>query len=339
MAILAIVALRNAALLVLYHPFAVDVEIPLRAAERWLAGSPVYPPEAFDAPAGPDLPFLYAPLTLPLIAPFLLLPRMVVLVAGVVLSLAAAWFGLRRLGLGAGWATVALAWPPFTEGILGANVGIALFAGYVAVFWRGHAASPWTATLSPAVELDRAGGRSGIVAAVVAAIKVSHAHPWVNVLRHRPRAALIGLGLVTAVGLATLPLVGLGAWFDWAGQAGRSGDPDWEYVGAPLSRFIGRGPGLAVTAATLVAAFFVRPPLAGVLVGLLLLVGAPSLHGFGCVFLVPALLVVRREIALIAAALVATYSIFGIWIGIALVGLALLAGRRFPWLMEPARNA
>ena len=339
-AILAIIALRNTALLVLYHPFAVDVEIPLRAAERWLDGRPIYPPEAFEAPAGPDLPFLYAPLTLPLIAPFLLLPRTVVLVAGVVLSLAAAWFGLRRIGFGAGWATVMLAWPPFTEGIMGANVGIALFAGYAAVFWRGHGTtSPWTAALAPSVDLARAGNRAGILAAVVASIKVSHAHPWMNVLRHRPRVALLGFGLVASLAIVTLPLVGVGAWFDWAAQAGRAGDPGWAYVGAPLSRFIGRELGLAVTAATLIGALLVRPPQAGVIVGVLLLIGAPSLHGFGCVFLVPALLVVRRELALIAAALVATYSLIGIWVGITLVVVALLAGRRFPWMLEPMRGA
>ncbi len=63
------------------YPLGVDLEIPLRAAERWLAGEDPYPPGAFDAPNGPDLPFLYPPFLLPIIAPLTFLPRDVVMVA------------------------------------------------------------------------------------------------------------------------------------------------------------------------------------------------------------------------------------------------------------------
>src|SRR6476646_1560338 len=43
----------------------VDLESPLRAADRWLAGAPPYNPEGFTAGPGVVQPFLYPPYTLP----------------------------------------------------------------------------------------------------------------------------------------------------------------------------------------------------------------------------------------------------------------------------------
>jgi hypothetical protein len=79
--------------------------------------------------------------------------------------------------------------------------------------------------------------------------------------------------------------------------------------------------------------------MAGVLIGVAAVVGAPSLHVFGLVFLLPALLVVRREIAIVAAALIAVATLATIWAGIAMVAAALLGGRRYPWLLEQPRAA
>ena len=81
----------------------VDIEIPLRAADRWIQGSQPYLASSFAAPVGYDLPFLYPPVVLPFLVPLI------------------------------------LAWPPFAEGILGGNVQVLLVAAFVAVFVPGPA--------------------------------------------------------------------------------------------------------------------------------------------------------------------------------------------------------
>ena len=53
-----------------------------------------------------------------------------------------------------------------------------------------------------------------------------------------------------------------------------------------------------------------------------------SLHAFGLLFLIPAMLRIRLEIALIAACFVATYSYEGAWAGMILVTAA-YAGTTF----------
>ncbi|HSL34890.1 MAG TPA: hypothetical protein VK871_14655, partial [Candidatus Limnocylindrales bacterium] len=61
--------------LLIYYPYGVDLEIPLRAAARWTSGGEPYLPESFDVIAGPELPFLYPPVVLPFVAPLLAVPR------------------------------------------------------------------------------------------------------------------------------------------------------------------------------------------------------------------------------------------------------------------------
>ena len=58
--------------------FAVDMEIPLRAAERWLAGDAPYLASAFTSPPGATQPFLYPPYVLPFFAALSELPRQLV---------------------------------------------------------------------------------------------------------------------------------------------------------------------------------------------------------------------------------------------------------------------
>ena len=310
------------------YPLGVDVEIPLRAAERWLAGGDPYPPGAFDAPNGPDLPFLYPPFLLPLLAPFTFLPR--ILVGGIwaVVLIASGWFAGRRLGFGPVVAALALCWPPFAEAILGGNIQVLLFAAFAALMYRGGR------QLDPA-DRHRPAAVDGVLAAFVGALKVSQVHAWVYVLRRRPAAALIGLVPFALIAIATLPLVGIDTWFAWATQAGRSGDPTWPPVGAPLSIFIGQPLALLVTIASFLAIFFVPPRQAGAWIGILTLVGAPSLHMFGLLFLLPAMRVVRREVGLAAAILIATYVSLAIWLAILAVAWTLAASYRWPSLKAP----
>ena len=61
---------------------------------------------------------------------------------------------------------------------------------------------------------------------------------------------------------------------------------------------------------------------------------------FGLLFLLPAMLLVRREVALVAAILVTTYLSPAIWLAILGVAWTLLASARWPWLLvrEAARR-
>jgi hypothetical protein len=302
--------------------FAVDLEIPLRAAERWLAGAPPYLASAFASPPGATQPFLYPPYTLPFYAVLTELPRNLVGVVAVGAMLAAAIAACRRLGIPWLWMPVVLAWPPFAEAIFGANIQMALFAAFVFLFYRVGAArwAPVDRDISdPAEPAWLIGG----LATVVGAVKVSQAHAWVYALRRRPRAALAGAVLAGLIVLATLPLTGTQSWFDWVNQLGLASDTAWDLGGFAIPRFLPPGIGYAVVAACLIAVWFVPRERAGAWVGVLSVIGSLSLHIFGLLFLVPAMLVIRREAALMAAIFIATYSYEGAWAGILTVAAAL----------------
>jgi hypothetical protein len=158
-------------------------------------------------------------------------------------------------------------------------------------------------------------------------------------LRRRPRAAVIGAAVVLAVVVVTLPLVGVDLWRDWVGQAGKSGDPAWQAVGMPLSVYVGRAPALVVTSLTLVAMFFIPVSRAGAWIGVLSIVGAPSLHMFGLLFLIPAMLEIRREIALVAALGIASYTGVGVLLGTVLVIATFALSTRVPFFRVRAEAA
>ena len=260
---------------------------------------------------------------LPFVAPLTVLPRAVPLVGWALVLVASGYLAGRRLGMRPVVAGVALLWPPFFEGILGGNVQILLFAAFALLMYRdGRQLDPR--------DRERPASLDGLLGACVGALKISQVHSWVYLLRRRPRAAAIGLGVFAAVALVTLPLVGVDSWVHWASQAGRSGDPSWPPIGAPLSIFVGQPVALAVSIVSLLAVLVVPPRQAGAWVGILTLVGAPSLHMFGLLFLLPAMLLVRREIGLVAAILIATYESQAIWIAILGIAWTLLASARWP---------
>ena len=320
-----------------YYPYQVDLEIPLRAARRWVDGGQPYLPGAFDVVAGYDLPFLYPPIVLPILAPLLVVPKVVLFPVWMALCIAAGVFACRRLALPWWIIPFVLAWPPFAEALLGGNIQVPLFAAFTAVLYRGGGL-PFRPRPRDPREADWPAPVDGLLSTVIGAVKVSLAHTWLFVLRRRPAAALLGAAIVIGFAVVTLPLVGIERWSDWIGQAGRSGDPAWQAVGWPLSRAIGRGPGLIVTALTLVAVFFIPVGRAGGWIGLLSIVGAPSLHIFGLIFLLPAMLEIRRDVALVAALGIATYTEPGLILGTSLVAITFALSGRVPILM-PARAA
>ncbi len=68
---------------------------------------------------------------------------------------------------------------------------------------------------------------------------------------------------------------------------------------------------------------------AGPWVGILSVVGTPSLHVFGVLPMLPAFLSIRRELALLAAVFLATLTEPGLWLAIAIVAASYAAGERF----------
>ena len=302
----------------------VDIEIPLRAADRWIQGSQPYLASSFAAPVGYDLPFLYPPVVLPFLAPLTLLPRAIVLAAWAAVVLAAAVFTLRRLGVAWLLVPLILAWPPFAEGILGGNVQVLLAAAFVAVF-----------VPDPAPRTGRRGDlQAGVLAAIIPVFKVSQPHAWFGLLRDRQRAALLGALAVAVIVAVTLPLVGVQLWVDWLEQLKRAADPAWPLAGASMTAGLPAAVGLAVLGTTVAGTFVVPWPRLAAWVGVLTVVGAPSLRMFGVLFLLPALVRIRLEIALVAALLVATYTLQGLWAGIAIAVIGLLGAERYAFFQE-----
>jgi hypothetical protein len=89
---------------------------------------------------------------------------------------------------------------------------------------------------------------------------------------------------------------------------------------------------MAAAAGAVVGMFFIRGRDAGAWVGIALLVAAPSIHGYGMLFLLPTLLVIRRDLALFLMILIARYSLYTWWISITLAAVSLAASYRLPAL-------
>lgn len=320
--------------ILIHFPVAADVHIPLEAARRWLTGGAPYVADAFSYSSGYDLPFLYPPFVLPVLAPFTLLPEALVAGAWLAAGIVAALFASRTLGF-PWWASgLALLWPPFAEALVTGNVQLFLVAAFVALFFqpRGVAFAPSERSLDS--RGPRTTARNGLLATAVGIVKVAQIHPWLHLARVRPRAAAVGALTALLLVAGTLPATGFGLWGQWVSQLNRAADPDWVAAGAPLASLIGTTAAFGAAILSLVAAVVVRRPNAGAWIGLLMVVAAPNLHTFAWLFTLPALLVVRREVGLVVAILIASYNPVLAWIGVAGVGWAMVAGTRWPVLLE-----
>lgn len=307
-----------------------DVEIPLRAAERWASGGQPYPPSALLVLRGPDTPFLYPPFVLPLIAPFSHLRHDVVSAVWVVLTVLAAVWACRRLGIP--WLAVplVLAWPPFAEGIISGNVQIMHFAAFVALLYVPGAAAPVQKKLLPAQDLVNAAE-----AAAVGVLKVTQLLPVLYLARRRFRAAVISGLALAAIFLIMLPLTGLGIYIDWLAQLQRVDDPSWPLGGLTLARLIGV-PDLLLAAVGVSVALTVRGRDSAAWLGIALVVSAQSLHGYGFLFLLPGLMTIRRDLAIpLGALFLGNYHGYAWWLAVLIVSYLLAVSTRWTWLRAP----
>jgi hypothetical protein len=297
----------------------VDLQIPLLATERWLAGGEPYQAAAFGADPGQTQPFLYPPFVLPFLAPLTSLPRSVVLWTWVAILFVAAIYTIRRLHIPWLWVPLVFAWPPFTEGVLDGNVVMLMFLAFVVLFYRATGI-PWRPDPRDVSLPTESTVEVGALSTFTGALKVSQPHAWLFVLHYRWRAAVLGAVAMAVLVLATLPTTGIDLWFDWFAQLRRASDTTWDLGGFALPRFL-PAPWLGTLVAIwcIVAVWFVPKRDGAPWVGILSTFGSLSLHIFGLLFLVPAMLKIRLELALIAACFIATYSYEGCWAGIMVV--------------------
>ena len=316
----------------------IDLLIPLLAAQRWVNGGDAYVAASFNEVLGPDLPFLYPPFVLPLLVPLLRLPVEWVMAGWVGICFGVAVWTLSRLRVPLRWMPAFLVWAPFLEGIVSGNVGVIAFAAFAALFFT-RAASP--ADLHPS---DRdptdprvAGLPEGLKATTVAAIKVSQVHAFLYLLLRRPRAALAGLACLGLLVAATLPFTGIEIYGDWVQQLGRAADPTWVYAGMGLRHYLSPELALAVAAGSVVLLWWVPRRGAGMWIGVLAVIGGFSLRTHSLLFLMPAMLRLRREIALVAALFIGSLNPTGLAIGTTIVVVCAVVSIALPALREPER--
>jgi hypothetical protein len=72
-------------------------------------------------------------------------------------------------------------------------------------------------------------------------------------------------------------------------------------------------------------------------VGILAVIGGLSLHTYGLLFLVPAMLRLRREIALVGALFIGSLNPTGLAVGTTIVVVCAVASIALPALREPER--
>lgn len=328
------VTLLFAAALVLAYPQGVDLQIPLRAAQRWGAGLPPYVPAPPGVRVGPDLPFLYPPFLLPLVSPLLAVPREPLLIGWSAVCFCLAIYSCRRLGIPYVAALPIMLWPPFLEGILGGNVQIAVFAAFVTAFWRWPVQAAWRPWAKDETALCATSLADGLLATSVGALKVTQVHAWLLILRERPATAIRAALLLGVVALATVPATGLALYGAWLGQLSAAADPALGILGSPAAYFLPPALALGLLVATMLLVRWVPHPDAALWVGILMIVGSPSVQTFGWLFALPGLLVVRREIALICALLLATdYAILR-WTALGLLVATLILSNRWPTLRQ-----
>jgi hypothetical protein len=334
-----IVCLIELHALLVGYPWGVDVVIPLNAASRWVSGGQPYLASSFQAGPGYGAPFLYPPFVLPFVAILTAVPQDLVVGVWFVISATAAIFACRRLAIPWLLMPALLVWPPFAEGLLGGNVQIVIFAAFVALFWRRPEPDSRQPAFEPIehdpVDRDRPAQVDGLLATAVGILKPTQIQSWLYVGRRRWVAAAFGAIAVAGLALATLPIVGVQLWLDWFVQLGRASDPAWILAGDGIARSLPAWAGDLIFFGSLAAVWLVPSRHAGAWIGLLTLIGSSSLRVFGLLFALPAMLLVRREIGLVAGLLMATYTFEGWWLGVFLVSGSVLLGRRVAWLLEP----
>jgi hypothetical protein len=211
--------------------------------------------------------------------------------------------------------------------LIAGNVQVFSFAAFVALLYEPVDGAPMQRTLIRAQD-----ALNGVLAVFVGVFKATQTLPVLYLARRRFRAAAIGLAAVGAVAVVLLPLTGFAIYWDWLAQLQRAADPSWTFGGVALGRLL-RIPDIVVAIIGIALALSVRGRNSAAWLGIALIVATPSAHGYTFLFLIPALLTVRRDISLLIAMLfLGVYHGYAWWLAFVFVVYFLVAGTRWPSL-------
>ena len=296
-----------------------DLEVYLGSAQRWLDGGLPYMTGPLTSwPDGPRNDFfLYPPPLLPFFAVLARLPDAFVSVVWTATMVGCSFAAFRLLGLSRTWSAAMLAFPPVFIGFESGNVASLTFLLFALA--------------------TRAGG----ALVVDTLFKIQSGVPMLWLVRERRfRALAVGIAVVAAVVLLTLPLVGLDAWRQWWDGLGyrAASQPNVPALfGYSYSQSL---PPVLYAAATvalvgLALAFSGRRGLAAL--GLVSIFASPALWPHGFAFALPAVFLLERDVAVLV--LLGAGSIGrNMWLLFFIGWLAVLAARRDPARRDAARR-
>jgi hypothetical protein len=288
-----------------------DLNVYLGSAARWLDGGRPYLPgvqTSWPSSASDDF-FLYSPPLLPFFGLLSRLPNPVVAAGWTGAMMWCAYRAFRVLGLSRPAGLMWLAFPPLMIGFESGNAASLTFL----LFCLGARAGGWLV--------------------VDGLFKSQSVVPALWLLRERRwRGLLAGVAVVALLAVATLPLVGVGAWFDWwAGLGYRAASQ--QNVPAMYGYSIAQllpGPIFALIGVlAVVAALLLRGRRGLAALGLATIVVSPSLWPHGFVFALPAVLTLESGVA-VWAVLGAGALGSDMWLLVYAGWLALAAARRRP---------
>jgi hypothetical protein len=284
-----------------------DFNVYLAAGVHAGHGQPVYLPAPITTlprSAATDW-FLYPPPLIPLLRLATHLPAGLAAGSFAVAMGACGLAAYRVLGLSWRWAIFLLAFPPMAKGIESGNVANLTFLLLVA------------------------GVRWGPALVVGTLFKVQNVIPAAWLVRERRwRDLLVGVALVGAVCLLTLPLVGIQSWSAWLAGLGYRQQSQVKVpilFGNSLALIMPTVVFVAVSATAVIAALAQRGRrgLAGL--GLASIVASPSLWLHGFVMGIPALLAMPATAVWLALG-AATIGGLGLWAMFAIAAVGLVAG-------------
>ena len=288
-----------------------DLNVYLGAAGRWLDGGQPYMSAAVSAwPSNPRNDFLlYPPPLLPVFGLLARLPDAAVAVGWTIGMVACSYRAYRLLGLSRPMSVAMLAFPPVMIGFESGNIAGLTFL------------------------LFAASVRAGGTLIVNGLFKAQTGLPALWLIRQRRwRAILVGLAVLVAIVVVTLPLVGLDswrAWWDGLGHRAASQGVVPSMFGYSFARYL---PGALFTAMCLVlvgVALLLRGRAGLAALGLASVFASPALWPHGFVYALPALLMMESGTAvwlLLGAGAVGS----NVWLLFYGGWLAVVAARRLP---------
>jgi hypothetical protein len=254
-----------------------DLHLYLRAGGQFIAGTGAYTVDAITKyPSREDnLPFLYAPPTLPFFGLLSTMPVGLVEGLWVCGSVAAVVASLRAFGLSWRWSVLALAWTPIEQGIFVGNVVI------------------------PSLLLLAFAPRLKSMTALGPIFKPQNTAITLWLVRERSwRELVVAVGAVAALVAVTLPLTGLGAWRDWiSGLAAYQQSQQFlpGLFGIGLGRFMPAWLFAVLAIGVILGALRAGGREGLARLGLASVVASPSLWSHGFVFAIPAFLRLRAD--------------------------------------------